>query len=115
MKGRVAVSRAFGDLVWANREKLPGILAEPEITRHEIAEQDEFLIMGCDGIFERIAAKELCLIVRRKLRHGGTPEVHFYKSKYTPESNQYVTVLESVGGAVGKRGLWTFQWHHSRV
>jgi len=56
--GRLSVSRTFGDIE-AKLEKFGGnpkvIVCEPEIKVHKIHEEnDDFFLLGCDGIFDRM-------------------------------------------------------------
>mmetsp|Transcript_87363 Transcript_87363/g.233905 ORF Transcript_87363/g.233905 Transcript_87363/m.233905 type:complete len:161 (-) Transcript_87363:66-548(-) len=72
--GRVAVSRAFGDLARNTDEKLSGLIATPDIQEVALQDQDEFVLLGCDGIFEVMGCRDAMLTVRRKLRAGATLE-----------------------------------------
>ena len=50
------LSRALGDLEYKKDKKLPVekqmIIAVPDIKSRKLAEKDEFIIIGCDGIWE---------------------------------------------------------------
>jgi serine/threonine protein phosphatase PrpC len=59
--GRLSVSRAFGDIE-AKKEKYGGkdgvVIAIPEIKLININyEKDDFIILGCDGIFDYLSTK----------------------------------------------------------
>lgn len=49
------MSRALGDFQYkTNNTKTPeeqAVTALPEVTTHKISEEDEFLILACDGSF----------------------------------------------------------------
>jgi len=51
--GDLAPSRALGDFLFKqNSEMSPeeqAVTANPEITIHDITEEDEFLVIACDG------------------------------------------------------------------
>ncbi|CAE8671275.1 unnamed protein product, partial [Polarella glacialis] len=68
LHGRIGVSRAFGDWAWDAEEKCRGILCQPDVTEAEVTEETEFLLLACDGIFEKMTSKEAGQIVRRRLR-----------------------------------------------
>jgi len=60
LPGRLSVSRTFGDIE-AKSVKfngLPGVvIAEPEISQFTIDEnKHDFIILGCDGIFDRLSS-----------------------------------------------------------
>ena len=60
--GRLSVSRTFGD-VEAKIQKFGGIpgvvIATPEITSFKITDEKDFLVLGCDGIFDQIDNQEV--------------------------------------------------------
>lgn len=51
--GNLALSRAIGDFEFKKNQNLPPekqiITANPDVTIHEIDEEDEFLVLACDG------------------------------------------------------------------
>lgn len=68
LHGRIGVSRAFGDWAWYAEEKCCGLLCEPQVLEYEVSDDTEFMLLGCDGIFEKMTTKEAGQIVRRSLR-----------------------------------------------
>jgi len=72
LHGRIGVSRAFGDWVWSCKEKCRGLICHPDVTTAEVTEDTEFLLLACDGIFEKMTSKEAGQIVRRRLRTTGS-------------------------------------------
>jgi serine/threonine protein phosphatase PrpC len=82
LNGDLAVCRAFGDLVFPQREststspqgeaprgkKQAGLTALPVVKKHYLCDEDEFLIVACDGIFEFVNYKNSVQTVRRNLR-----------------------------------------------
>lgn len=74
LHGRIGVSRAFGDWVWSCEEKCRGLICQPEIFTAEVTEGTEFLLLACDGIFEKMTSKEAGQIVRRRLRSTGNAQ-----------------------------------------
>lgn len=59
--GRLSVSRSFGD-VEAKLERFGGnpnvLIATPEIKAFKVKREHDFIVMGCDGIFDRLSNKE---------------------------------------------------------
>ncbi|EAU85866.2 protein phosphatase 2C Ptc3 [Coprinopsis cinerea okayama7 len=53
VNGNLALSRALGDFEFKKNYALPPekqiITADPDVTVHEITEEDEFLVVACDG------------------------------------------------------------------
>lgn len=75
LNGVLSVTRALGD--WDM--KLPEgsqspLIAEPEIQRITLTEDDEFLIIGCDGIWDVMTSQEAVTMVRKGLRRHDDPE-----------------------------------------
>lgn len=60
--GRLSVSRTFGDIE-AKREKFGGnpnvVIATPDIKEFTIDDKMDFLLLGCDGIFDKISNAEV--------------------------------------------------------
>ncbi|CAG9310246.1 unnamed protein product [Blepharisma stoltei] len=76
VQGKLAVSRAFGDFEFKENqcledEELIGelVIAEPEIEIVEINKEiDEFIVLGCDGLFEAFSNDDLISQIRQKIR-----------------------------------------------
>eukprot|EP00796_Vickermania_ingenoplastis_P004982 gene4982-3577_t len=70
---RVAVSRAFGDVEFKDNDKLSwkdqAITALPDVTCYEMEPQDQFIIMGCDGIWDAISNEDACDLVQSLLKN----------------------------------------------
>lgn len=71
VNGSLAVSRALGDFEYKHVEgKGPCeqlVSPEPEISVHQRAAGDEFIILACDGIWDVMGNAELCDFVRDRL------------------------------------------------
>ena len=52
--GNLALSRAFGDFGYKQNKSLAAedqiITCDPEIVEHKITEDDEFVVIACDGL-----------------------------------------------------------------
>jgi len=68
LHGRLGVPRAFGDWAWHMKEKCLGLSSTPDIYEAEVTDDTEFMLLACDGIFEKMSSKEAGQIVRRNLR-----------------------------------------------
>ena len=72
VNGSLAVSRSLGDfdfkeVEWRNQtEQL--VSPEPEVYEMGRTEEDEFLIVACDGVWDAIGNEELCAFVRSRMR-----------------------------------------------
>jgi len=66
LPGRLSVSRTFGDCM-AKMEKYGGnpncVVAEPEIFCTPIGDDLDFVLIGSDGIFDRISTDDTCQLV----------------------------------------------------
>lgn len=51
----LAMSRSFGDRVAAS----VGVIAEPEITEYKFHDEDKFMIIASDGVWEFIESDEV--------------------------------------------------------
>lgn len=72
--GLLAMSRAFGDLCLRDS----GVIADPEITVINRTEEDEFLVLGSDGLWDALEDREVCDLTRkcfqRAQERGAEPE-----------------------------------------
>jgi protein phosphatase 2C family protein 2/3 len=62
LPGRLSVSRTFGDIE-AKLEQFGGnpkvVIAEPEIRSFKISSDHDFLILACDGIFDKMSSGDV--------------------------------------------------------
>ncbi|KAG6593262.1 putative protein phosphatase 2C 49, partial [Cucurbita argyrosperma subsp. sororia] len=76
LNGLLSVSRALGD--W-DMKLLPHgspspLIAEPECRQVVLTEEDEFLIIACDGIWDVMSSQHAVDVVRRGLQRHDNPE-----------------------------------------
>ena len=75
VNGNLNLSRAIGDLEYKRNKQwgpeMQIISAEPDIVTHQInLVQDQFFLMGCDGVWELKHGTELCQHAAKKLQEG---------------------------------------------
>ena len=61
--GRLSVSRTFGDIE-AKNEKVGGnrhvVIADPDIVQFKVQKNmHDFIVIGCDGIFDKMDSKDV--------------------------------------------------------
>ncbi|KAG7577584.1 PPM-type phosphatase domain superfamily [Arabidopsis thaliana x Arabidopsis arenosa] len=75
--GDLAVTRALGDWSIKRFSPLGGsfspLISDPDIQQMILTEEDEFLIMGCDGIWDVMTSQYAVTFVRQGLRRHGDP------------------------------------------
>ncbi|KAM7495770.1 hypothetical protein LguiA_020184 [Lonicera macranthoides] len=75
LNGVLSVTRALGD--WDMKLPRGGaspLIAEPEFRQIDLTEEDEFLIIGCDGIWDVMSSQQAVSLVRRGLRRHDDPD-----------------------------------------
>lgn len=75
LNGQLSVARALGD--WhmkGPKGSACPLSAEPELQETTLSEEDEFLIMGCDGLWDVMSSQCAVTIVRRELMLHNDPE-----------------------------------------
>jgi protein phosphatase 2C family protein 2/3 len=78
LNGILSVTRALGD--WDLKLPRAGctggsaLIAEPEFRKMVLTEEDEFMIIGCDGIWDVMSSQHAVSLVRRGLRRNDDPE-----------------------------------------
>ncbi|GLT94538.1 hypothetical protein SLE2022_122740 [Rubroshorea leprosula] len=75
LNGQLSVARALGD--WhmkGPKGSACPLSAEPELQKADLTEDDEFLIMGCDGLWDVMSSQCAVTIVRKELMIHNDPE-----------------------------------------
>ncbi|KZV39315.1 putative protein phosphatase 2C 49-like [Dorcoceras hygrometricum] len=75
LNGELAVTRALGD--WYLKQPFGSsspLISEPEFKHILLTEDDEFLIIACDGIWDVLSNQEAVSLVRHELRHHNDPQ-----------------------------------------
>jgi protein phosphatase 2C family protein 2/3 len=74
VNGQLALSRALGDFKYKKNQSLTPenqvITANPDVTTHDITEEDEFLVVACDGIWDCLSSQQVIDFVRLKVSEG---------------------------------------------
>ncbi|EXB56297.1 putative protein phosphatase 2C 27 [Morus notabilis] len=75
LNGQLSVARALGD--WhmkGTKGSACPLSAEPELKETHLTEEDEFLIMGCDGLWDVMSSQCAVSIARKELMLHNDPE-----------------------------------------
>jgi len=79
LPGRLSVSRTFGD-VEAKVERYGGnprvVISTPDIKSFKITKDHDFIILGCDGIFDKLTNKEAIQCVWNSIKNELALNVH---------------------------------------
>ncbi|XP_073002382.1 probable protein phosphatase 2C 27 isoform X2 [Typha latifolia] len=75
LNGQLSVARALGDwhMKGAKGSAHP-LIAEPELQEIVLTEEDEFLIMGCDGLWDVMSSQCAVTMARKELMIHNDPE-----------------------------------------
>ncbi|ORX50932.1 PP2C-domain-containing protein [Hesseltinella vesiculosa] len=78
VNGNLALSRAIGDFEFKQNDRLPAeeqiVTCNPDIISHEITDEDEFVVLACDGIWDCMSNQEVADYVRGHIALGQTVE-----------------------------------------
>ena len=76
VNGDLALSRAFGDFSYKNRDDLPAeqqkVSCEPDIRSHERSSEDDILLLACDGLWDVFSSSAAIEFARETLACGET-------------------------------------------
>ncbi|THU65679.1 hypothetical protein C4D60_Mb05t06180 [Musa balbisiana] len=75
LNGQLSVARAIGD--WhmkGSKDSDCPLIAEPELQETLLTEEDEFLILGCDGLWDVMSSQCAVTIARKELMAHNDPE-----------------------------------------
>ena len=74
VNGDLAVSRSFGDFSYKGSEccaKLQQVTADPDIIVHpRDYEKDEYIVLACDGVWDRLTNRDCATLVRSCIDEG---------------------------------------------
>ncbi|KAI8980460.1 putative serine/threonine phosphatase 2C ptc2 [Pilobolus umbonatus] len=74
VNGNLALSRALGDFEFKRAANLPpqqqAVTADPDIVEHKLTENDEFMVLACDGIWDCMSNQEVATFVRKGVAEG---------------------------------------------
>ncbi|KAK3187890.1 hypothetical protein Dsin_027451 [Dipteronia sinensis] len=75
LDGSLSITRALGD--WEMKFPIGSaspLIAEPDVKQEVLTKDDEFLIIGCDGIWDVMSSQYAISLVRRELRRHNDPQ-----------------------------------------
>lgn len=75
MPGRLSVSRTFGDAE-TKLSKVGVVIAEPEVRVYEIRDNFDFIVLGCDGIFDKLSSSAVVEICWRQPQQKAIGNFH---------------------------------------
>ncbi|CDO71449.1 hypothetical protein BN946_scf184909.g43 [Trametes cinnabarina] len=74
LTGNLALARALGDFDYKKNAALAPeaqiITSDPEVIEHDITEEDEFIIIACDGIWDCLTSQQAVNVVRLLISQG---------------------------------------------
>ncbi|KAJ2400332.1 Protein phosphatase 2C 2 [Coemansia sp. RSA 2559] len=74
VNGNLALSRAIGDFEFKNNRTLSPekqiVTAMPDVIKHTISADDEFLVVACDGIWDCMTNQQVVQFVHAKISEG---------------------------------------------
>ncbi|GKV42058.1 hypothetical protein SLEP1_g49507 [Rubroshorea leprosula] len=75
LNGQLNVARALGDWHMEGLKRVGGgpLSAEPELMTRKLTEEDEFLIIGCDGLWDVFRSENAVNFARRRLQEHNDP------------------------------------------
>lgn len=91
VNGNLALSRAMGD-----RSERPAVTAEPDITRMQLVEQDEFIVLATDGLWDVMSSQEVVTYIHAILDTHNDPLKPDYRRKALQENMANLLVAEAL-------------------
>ncbi|KAJ1910301.1 Protein phosphatase 2C 2 [Mycoemilia scoparia] len=74
VNGNLALSRAIGDFEFKKNPSLTPekqvVTADPDVTKHDLSERDDFIVVACDGIWDCMSNEEVILEVSKQIASG---------------------------------------------
>ncbi|CAM9113797.1 unnamed protein product [Ectocarpus sp. 12 AP-2014] len=74
VEGKLAVSRCIGDHPFKSDPNIPlerqMVVCDPEVTVIKRSDEDEFVVMACDGVWDVMGNDEACFFLRKCIQEG---------------------------------------------
>eukprot|EP01130_Rhizamoeba_saxonica_P002323 TRINITY_DN1214_c0_g1_i2.p1 TRINITY_DN1214_c0_g1~~TRINITY_DN1214_c0_g1_i2.p1 ORF type:complete len:339 (-),score=71.79 TRINITY_DN1214_c0_g1_i2:1107-1994(-) len=68
VQGMLSVSRSFGDIDYKESEKYKDlIIVDPVVEVYDITPETKYILLACDGFWEKLSATEAVTLVNRRL------------------------------------------------
>lgn len=106
--GELAISRAIGDMDFKEKGFL-FVLADPEVAKRELKEEEDVLVLACDGLYDVMTNDKVGEWVRDGLKEGkGVQELadgitkHAIEKLFTRDNVTVIIVHMKRGGGEGK-------------
>ncbi|KAL5818916.1 hypothetical protein ACOSQ4_022758 [Xanthoceras sorbifolium] len=75
LNGQLSVARALGDWhIKGTKDSICPLSCEPELEEIVLTEEDEFVVLGCDGLWDVMSSQCAMTMVRKELMQSNDPE-----------------------------------------
>lgn len=74
VNGQLALTRSLGDFTYKSNPYAPPdeqiVIAKPEVKVQKLTQKDQFIVLGCDGIWDVMTSQECVDFINSSLREG---------------------------------------------
>lgn len=98
--GILAVSRSFGDHSYKRY-----VTVRPFVQRVELSSDAEFVVLGCDGVFDVLQDEDVCRIVRENRQEGASCAERIVQEAVDQGSTDNITAI-----VVGLKPVEAWSW-----
>eukprot|EP00914_Ancora_sagittata_P009044 GHVO01017441.1.p1 GENE.GHVO01017441.1~~GHVO01017441.1.p1 ORF type:complete len:588 (+),score=85.75 GHVO01017441.1:19-1782(+) len=99
LMGQLAVSRSFGDFSKNTGKKLVGLSVVPDIRTHTLTLEDEFILIGSDGLFDVFTSSEAVNFVRKSLMEN--KDVELATNRLVAAALKHTNANDNITAVVG--------------
>jgi serine/threonine protein phosphatase PrpC len=75
----IGLTRAIGDIFYKHEKftsgKQTGLISIPDVTQVQLTEAEQFLIIGCDGLWAVVSPQEACDLIGTILQESNNPQL----------------------------------------
>jgi serine/threonine protein phosphatase PrpC len=89
--GDLSLSRAIGDL-----DNTPYVTHRPEVYRYRLNKKDQFIIFGCDGLWDVLSNKAACKFVSQLMKEQYTGNISERLAQHAIDKGSYDNVTVSI-------------------
>jgi serine/threonine protein phosphatase PrpC len=98
VQGKLTVTRSFGDMKFKNADQLcDGVVtSQPDIVEIDITTHIQYVLLACDGLWEKVSSATAVRYVNKKLTRGASVDEitkELVKHAITKGSKDNITVM----------------------
>ncbi len=96
--GELSVARGLGDADFKEKD-MQFVISRPDVFEHSIVDDDEFLVLACDGLYDVMNNQDIASFIKTQLKDHQDQDLavkaivhHAIKQKYSKDNVSVIYV-----------------------